>query len=248
MPAAYTLHSHFGNYRQLYNAVGYQLPLYDLYHGELAEPALRLRRKLVKRISEIFPKHVGVTSLPSSGRSILEVDHNFMVAVLLCRTDQRGGDKGFGWSSPLLRSVSTLPCFAKSAPTKGALLVITYCRELIFREGLTSLIALIRYYAGVSRAKFVWVLCCSENTHAQGRGDWKSSPSSRANNLAATTRTSMFRETNDSTRCTRRFCSTRSCAAAAVPQSRGIDREGCAAKASGSNQRDYFQCRAIATS
>src|SRR5258707_10348169 len=52
---------------------------------------MRLRRKLVKQLAEIFPEHVRVTSLPHSGRSILEVDHSFMVSVLLCVSYQRAG-------------------------------------------------------------------------------------------------------------------------------------------------------------
>jgi len=95
MPAIDTLRRHFGTYRQLYKAVGYQLPPYDLYRGELSEPSMRLRRKLVKKIGEMFPEHVRVTSLPYSGRSILEVDHSFMIAVLLCRSHQRAGQQRF---------------------------------------------------------------------------------------------------------------------------------------------------------
>ncbi|MGO9516750.1 MAG: recombinase family protein [Candidatus Korobacteraceae bacterium] len=91
MPATSTLHKHFGNYRQLYEAVGYQLPPYDLYRGEPAEPSMRLRRKLVKQLGEIFPEHVRVTSLPKSDRSILEVDHSFIASVLLCASYQRAG-------------------------------------------------------------------------------------------------------------------------------------------------------------
>ncbi len=91
MPATATLRSHFGTYRQLYKALGYHLPPHDLYHGKLAEPSMLLRRKLVKQLAEIFPEHVRVTSLPRSGRSILEVDHSFMVSVLLCVSYQRPG-------------------------------------------------------------------------------------------------------------------------------------------------------------
>jgi DNA invertase Pin-like site-specific DNA recombinase len=96
MPAANTLHSHFGTYRELYKAIGYQLPNHDLYHGKLAEPSMRLRRKLVKDLGEIFPEHVKVTNRQNSGRSILEVDQNFMVSVLLCVSYQRG-DKQRSW-------------------------------------------------------------------------------------------------------------------------------------------------------
>lgn len=93
MPATATLHNHFGTYRQLYEAVGYQLPPYDLYRGEPSEPSMRLRRKLVRQLGEMFPEHVRVTSLPHSGRSILEVDHSFMVSVLLCVSYQRAGQQ-----------------------------------------------------------------------------------------------------------------------------------------------------------
>jgi DNA invertase Pin-like site-specific DNA recombinase len=88
MPSSDTLGRHFGTYRQLYKAVGYQLPPYDWYHGAAAEPSMRLRRNLVKQLSEMFPEHVMVTSVPQSSRSILEIDHSFMVSVLLCRTYQ----------------------------------------------------------------------------------------------------------------------------------------------------------------
>jgi DNA invertase Pin-like site-specific DNA recombinase len=90
LPAARTLHSHFGTYKQLYKEVGYELPPYD-YHGEHAEPSLLLRRRLVKQLSEIFPEHVAVKGLPPSGRSILEIDQSFMVAVLICISCRRGG-------------------------------------------------------------------------------------------------------------------------------------------------------------
>ncbi len=91
MPGHETLSRHFGTYRQLYKAVGYQLPPYDLYHGRAAEPSMRLRRRLVKQLGEMFPEHVRITSVPQSGRSILEIDHSFMVSVLLCRSYQCAG-------------------------------------------------------------------------------------------------------------------------------------------------------------
>jgi DNA invertase Pin-like site-specific DNA recombinase len=101
MPSTSTLHKHFGTYKQMYEAVGYQLPPYDLYRGEPSEPAIRLRRKLVKQLSELFPEHVRVTCLPhsgrSSGRSIVEVDDSFMVSVLVCMSYQRPGERQHTW-------------------------------------------------------------------------------------------------------------------------------------------------------
>jgi DNA invertase Pin-like site-specific DNA recombinase len=91
LPCPNTLRRHFGSYRQLYQRVGYQLPAQDWYQGPQAEPALRLRRHLVKRLHEMFPDHVRVLNLPPSCRSVLEIDGSFMVAVLVCISYQRGG-------------------------------------------------------------------------------------------------------------------------------------------------------------
>ncbi|MGO9517829.1 MAG: recombinase family protein [Candidatus Korobacteraceae bacterium] len=122
MPAAGTLHSHFGTYRQLYKAVGYQLPPHDCYRGELAEPSIRLRRKYIKQLTELFPEHVRVTNLPHSDRSILEIDHSFMVAVLLCVSRQRGGGRRHWIVRPTSaeREHITLLCKISSTRTRIA--------------------------------------------------------------------------------------------------------------------------------
>ena len=119
MPASNTLHSHFGTYRQLYDAVGYQLPPHDLYHGKHAEPSLRLRRKLVKQLGETFPEHVRVTSLSHSCRSILEVDHSFMVAVLLCVSYQRPGEQRFWVVRPTSAEREHITLLCKISPDKN---------------------------------------------------------------------------------------------------------------------------------
>ncbi len=116
MPATNTLHSHFGTYRQLYKAVGYQLPPYDFYHGELAEPSIRLRRQLVKQLGELFPEHVRVTSLPHSARSIVEVDHNYMVAVLLCMSYQHGGEHRLWVVRPTFAERENITLLCKISP------------------------------------------------------------------------------------------------------------------------------------
>jgi DNA invertase Pin-like site-specific DNA recombinase len=116
MPATNTLHSHFGTYRQLYKAVGYQLPPYDLYHGELAEPAMRLRRKLVKQLGELFPEHVRVTSPPHSSRSILEIDCSYMVAVLLCMSYQPAGEHRFWVVRPTSAERENITLLCKLSP------------------------------------------------------------------------------------------------------------------------------------
>jgi hypothetical protein len=116
MPATETLHSHFGTYRQLYKAVGYQLPPHDWYHGEHAEPSIRLRRQLVKQLGEMFPKHVTVTSLSHSDRSILEVDHSYMVAVLLCKSYQRAGGRRFWVVRPTSAERQHITLLCKISP------------------------------------------------------------------------------------------------------------------------------------
>ena len=43
------------------------------------------------KIIELFPDNVVVTHLPKRTRSGLLIDRSFMVSILLCRTQQRGG-------------------------------------------------------------------------------------------------------------------------------------------------------------
>lgn len=118
MPATDTLRRHFGTYKELYKAVGYQLPPYDLFRGERSEPALQLRRKLVKRLGEIFPEHVRVTSLPHSTRSILEIDHSFMVAVLLCFSYQLASGRRYWEIRPVLTELENITLLCKVSPCK----------------------------------------------------------------------------------------------------------------------------------
>ncbi|MGA8541273.1 MAG: recombinase family protein [Terriglobales bacterium] len=118
MPATDTLRSHFGNYKTLYQAVGYQLPAYDLFHGELAEPLLRLRRKLVKKLGETFPEHVTIKSLPRLGRSILEIDHSFMVGILLCISYQRAGHQRYWVVRPTSAERENITLLCKLNPCR----------------------------------------------------------------------------------------------------------------------------------
>ena len=95
MPAINTIRNHFGSSRQLYEAVGYQIPQYDPFRGTLSEPIMRLRRQLMKQLGEMFPEHITVKAWLQSRRSIIEIDRSFMVAVLLCRSYQRVGEKRY---------------------------------------------------------------------------------------------------------------------------------------------------------
>jgi hypothetical protein len=91
MPATATIHKHFGTYRQLYERVGYHLEAEDISRGEQCELSLRLQRAIVNKIIELFPDNVVLTHLPKRTRSVLLIDRSFMVSILLCRTQQRGG-------------------------------------------------------------------------------------------------------------------------------------------------------------
>jgi len=93
MPATATIHKHFGTYRQLYERVGYHLEAEDIFRGEQCELSLHLRRAIVNKIIELFPDNVVVTHLPKRTRSVLLIDRSFMVSILLCRTEQRGGGR-----------------------------------------------------------------------------------------------------------------------------------------------------------
>jgi DNA invertase Pin-like site-specific DNA recombinase len=81
-----TLKLRFGSsYRNVFDTIGYQLPLTDLFRGERQEPGLRLRRELVEKIQTMFPENVEITHQRMRSRSILLVDNKFYVGVLLCR-------------------------------------------------------------------------------------------------------------------------------------------------------------------
>jgi DNA invertase Pin-like site-specific DNA recombinase len=91
MPSTTTLHSHFGPYRRLYEMVGYHLEPEDIFKGAQSERSLKLRRKVVNAIRELFSENVTVTHLPCRTRSVLLIDHSFMVSVLLCRSKRKRG-------------------------------------------------------------------------------------------------------------------------------------------------------------
>lgn len=84
MPSSKLIRNRFGCYRELYKRIGYYVPEEDLRGDPDADPYMRLRRNLVARLKEMFPKNVTVTHLPGRYRSILQVDGIFMVSVLLC--------------------------------------------------------------------------------------------------------------------------------------------------------------------
>lgn len=81
-----TLKLRFGSsYRDVFDTIGYRLPLTDLFRGERQEPGLRLRRELVEKIQTMFPENVEITHQRMRSRSILLVDNKFYVGVLLCK-------------------------------------------------------------------------------------------------------------------------------------------------------------------
>jgi DNA invertase Pin-like site-specific DNA recombinase len=112
MPSIYTLHRHLGSYRQIYKKVGYEFLAEDMFKGEQSERSLRLRRKIVRQITELFPGKVVVSHLPHRFRSILKLNDGTVVALLLCRSKQRSRGK-FHWAvdpSPGEQDFITLVC------------------------------------------------------------------------------------------------------------------------------------------
>jgi DNA invertase Pin-like site-specific DNA recombinase len=91
MPSTTTMHNHFGSYRELYEKVGYHPGREFVFKAKQAERSLQLRQQLVETIRARFPEHVSVEYLPRSKRSILLIDRQFMVSVLLCRRKQKRG-------------------------------------------------------------------------------------------------------------------------------------------------------------
>ncbi len=119
MPATTTLRSHFGNYKRLYDAVGYQFLAQDNYRGRSAEPSMRLRRNLMKRLSALFAGHVNVKTLPYSTRSILEIDHTFMVSVLLCVSYKRPECRRCWIVVPRRREIQNITLLCKLNPARN---------------------------------------------------------------------------------------------------------------------------------
>lgn len=83
MPSTTTIHNRFGPYRKLYEMVGYPLGTEDIHRGDQCARSLKLRRNLVKTITEMFPNHVTITHLPRRTRSLLLIDNSVMVSLLL---------------------------------------------------------------------------------------------------------------------------------------------------------------------
>src|SRR5579864_4336781 len=56
MPSTTTLRAHFGTFRKLYEMVGYHLDTEDILKREQCKRSLKLRRKVVSKIKEMFPE------------------------------------------------------------------------------------------------------------------------------------------------------------------------------------------------
>jgi DNA invertase Pin-like site-specific DNA recombinase len=96
MPALSTIKRRLGNCHELYDQVGYHLDTVDCINNAYCEATLKLRRKVVSSIHRLFPDHIEVTHQPGKTRSVLVVDHHFMVSVVLSRA--RRSRKGtLGW-------------------------------------------------------------------------------------------------------------------------------------------------------
>jgi DNA invertase Pin-like site-specific DNA recombinase len=82
----------FGSYGALYKKVGYQLPSHLEFKKEQLVRSIRLRREIIERVKNLFPDNVVVSHLaPSGKRSLLAIDSQFMVSVLLCGPCRRRG-------------------------------------------------------------------------------------------------------------------------------------------------------------
>ena len=111
MPSTTTLHQHFGTYRQLYERVGYQPKAEDIFKAEQSARSKKLREEVVSAIQALFPESVTVTRLSKTSRSILLIDKNVMVSVLLCRSKlKRGAPMWVLEPNPAERAYITLVC------------------------------------------------------------------------------------------------------------------------------------------
>jgi DNA invertase Pin-like site-specific DNA recombinase len=112
MPAIDTLHRHFGPYKQMYALIDYHPPVEDIFRTAQTERSMVLRRELIDRIKTLFPKNVTVFHFPNRTRSVLRLDNDFNVSVVLCRTRPRPAG-GLHWTAeptPIERGFITLLC------------------------------------------------------------------------------------------------------------------------------------------
>jgi len=91
LPTSATITRYFGSYEQLYKEVGYRPDTEDIFMGKQRDRSRMLRRKIVSRVKKLFPENVIVTHIPRRTRSVLLVDHSFMVSILLCIPKLHGG-------------------------------------------------------------------------------------------------------------------------------------------------------------
>jgi hypothetical protein len=110
-PSLASIYRRFGNYRNLYERVGYHLPSHLEVLIERLTRSIRLRNELTEKIRNLFPEHITITRLPDRKRSIVLVDGQFRVSVLLCSPRLRRGK--FSWvvaPNPAEKSYITLLC------------------------------------------------------------------------------------------------------------------------------------------
>jgi DNA invertase Pin-like site-specific DNA recombinase len=117
MPAINTLYRHFGSYRKIYALIDYHPPIEDIFKNEAAERSMILRRELINQIRSLFPKSVSVFHLPSKTRSILKLDNDFNVSVVLCRArpTEAGGMQWVAETASAERNFVTLLCTMNSS-------------------------------------------------------------------------------------------------------------------------------------
>jgi DNA invertase Pin-like site-specific DNA recombinase len=93
MPSLTTIYKRFGSYRRLYERVGYHLPADTEFVSAQVRRSVLLRQDLIDKIKTLFPDNVVVSYLPKRRRSVLMIDGQFMVSVLLCGTKKRKGER-----------------------------------------------------------------------------------------------------------------------------------------------------------
>jgi hypothetical protein len=132
-----TLKLRFGNYREIYETIGYRPVFRDFYKGPRAESSLRIRRDLVEQIRSMFPEHVEVTQQRMRARSILWVDDSFYVAVLLCQWVQATKRDRAHWvvcPNPSEHDYITLVCLLSTASDRIVRFYLFPLMNFLFRR------------------------------------------------------------------------------------------------------------------
>ena len=112
VPSTATYHSHFGNFRRIYELVGYRPRVGTFDKSDHRQHTQLIRQELINRLKAMFPQNVTVFRLARKMRLILRLDNQLRVSIVICPTARTSTGK-LRWVMipiPAERVYATLLC------------------------------------------------------------------------------------------------------------------------------------------